>query len=199
MKNINQSLSSIVSPFDDDNQEQSELSEIGYIESQKNQILAAIPLKASQRIFSLYFEDLLVELGKDKDKFIIDCFGRLVQTYSLNVVYDKVLRENYMVDKIDMVISCIEYICRDEWLDTLIPNMPLISLETIVDKERLYDFLNENVDSIRIKIIKAEQINELIRFEIEYASNEECVNLLFKLIQKDIPGVVSLQLVTNNK
>lgn len=200
MNDLNKHLSKIVSPYDGEDSEQAELSDDGTIEFEKDEILSSISEKSSRRTFDLYFDELLDQLdGAQKDEFITRCFGKLIETYAIPVVYDKVHRENLIISNQVLVVDFINFICKDEWLEFLIKSIPNISLDIITDKERLYDFLNSNIDTIRSTISKDEQINELIKFELDNASNEECVGFLFKLIHKDIPGVVSIQSVVNSK
>ena len=200
MNELNKHLSKIVSPYDGEDSDQTELTDDATIDFEKDEILDSISEKTSRRTFDLYFDELLQEL-KDIDKidFLTKCFEKLIATYAIPVVYDKVQRENLIISNQTIVIDFINFICKDVWLESLMTLIPIISLDIITDKERLYDFLNSNIDTIRSTINKDEQINELIRFELDNASNEECVGFLFKLIYKDIPGVVSVQLVINSK
>lgn len=191
--------SEIISPFDEvDDMTQEELNEKNLAKFDTDQILEAIGEKKSKVIFDLYFDDCIESMDDEsKRDFITRCLEKLVGTYSLGFLEDYIQRNNMIVTKLDMVISLIKYICQDEWLSTLLPQFEKIPLEIIFNTEALRDFVTARIPEFRSKIKGNEQINRLIRYFIINSPTEDSLAFLFKLINKDIVGVVSTQIVLN--
>jgi hypothetical protein len=59
--------------------------------------------------------------------------------------------------------------------------------------------LSESFLTIQNKIIKREDINPLVRFYFEYCPEENGIQTLLKLVMSDLPGVISVQLVSKIK
>lgn len=189
--------SEIISPFDEqDDMTQEELNEKNLMDYDKKQVLDAVGEKKSKVAFDLYFDDCIESLeGDEKREFIAECLSKLVSAYSLSFIEDYVQRNNMLVTKLDMIINLIKYICQDEWLMTLLPQFEKIPLEIIFNSEALRDFITVRIPSFRAKIKGNEQINKLIRYFIINSPTEDSLAFLFKLINKDIVGVVSTQIV----
>ena len=118
----------------------------------------------------------------------------MVETYAMGFIEDYIYRNNYLENKLDAVIGLIKYICEDEWLFSLMMAIEKIPLDVIFNTEALRDFIEVRIKSIRSRIQQSEQINELIKEFIVNAPSEDSLVLIYKLINKDIVGVVSIQL-----
>lgn len=187
--------SDIISPFDEIDMTQEELNEKKLLDYDKKQIFEAIPLKKSKIAFDLYFDDCLNQMPpEDKREFVKQCLSLLVETYAMGYIEDYVNRNNLFENKLDVIIGLIKYICEDEWLFSLMPCIEKIPLEVIFNKETLRDFIEARVKTIRSRIEQSEQINELIKEFIVNAPSEDALVLIYKLINKDLVGVVSIQL-----
>jgi hypothetical protein len=198
MKSLDERLSSVTSPFEDNDQTQSEIIQIQYLQYRKDALLNAITKLNGRQEFDLYLEEVLSQLdSEDTILFINDCITKLNEIYPIDVLVDYIRTDNIIENTPDDVISLIKFFVYDEWVVSIVKYMPLLDINVLKDRASIFKVLKEAFYKTQEEIIKDEDIHPLIRYYFKYCPFTQGVKLLTVLIFKDIPGVVTEQLILN--
>jgi len=197
MKTIDEYLSGIVSPFEDDEMEQSELLEIKFLQFRRDSLIDSIGKKDGYQEFDLFFDEVLSELDiGDTKLFLRDCILRLVEIYPLDVLADHIHVDNIIEDDPKSIIEFIRYIVYDKWQDSILKHLPLINISDMRDRNTISNKIKDTYILTLEKIIKDNDIPQLMRYYFYYCPKSDGVKFLLILIFRDITGVISHQLVT---
>lgn len=198
MKSLDQRLSSIVSPFDDEDMTQEDLIKDQYLKYRRDALIDAISKKTGNQEFDLYLDDVLSELDSAETiLFLSDCVVKLASVYPIEVLVDQIQTENIIEEAPDKIIDLIKFFVYDQWQDSLLRHLPKIEMNDLKERRLLSKKIKDTYLATQEQIIKDSDIQSLIRYHFEYCPFIDGVKTLLIFIYKDIPGVVSKQLVYN--
>jgi len=198
MKSLDQRLSEVVSPFDDVDKDQSELSREQYIQYQKDSLIEAIGKIKGNQEFDLYFEDVISVLSlDDRIQFLTLCLQKLSEVYPLDVVIDYINTENILEIDSDQIISFIKFFVYDIWLDDIVPYIPTIEVKSFSKSKNILNKVKDTYLKTQEEIIKDVTIHPLIRYHFNYCTRSDGEKTILIWISKDTVGVISRQLVLN--
>jgi len=196
MKSLDERLSTIVSPFEDSEQDQQDVVLTQYLAYRKDSLIEAIGKKTGYQEFDLFFEDVLEESDSDDTlAFLTDCLKKLAEVYPIDVMLSNIEIENIRENDPDSIISLIKFFVYDEWQKSLIRHIPIFEIRDLEKRELLHKKVKDTYLSTQEKIIKDVDIHPLIRNYFEYCPYSDGIKMLMIFIFRDIPGVVSQQLV----
>jgi len=200
MKSLDERLSSYVSPFEDDQElSQNELLYDEYIGYQIDAMINSIGTNDPHIYFDLYFDGVINNLINFESKlyFLVSCLKKLSKVFYLDEMVDYIDRQNLMYD-FDLMISLIKYFIYQKWKQDIFLYIPPISISELkIDK--IKSKLKESFLEIQNKIIENKEIHSLIQNYFKYCSFNHGVLCILKMINMDVPGFVSIQLINSVK
>jgi len=189
-------LSAVVSPFEDNEVTQEELIETQYLEYRKDAIVDAIGKKTGNQEFDLYFEDVLSELDSSETiHFLVDCLRKLKTIYPVDVVYSYIETDNTLDNNPDSIIAFLKFFVYNSWMDQIVGHLPVIDVKDLRDRKFILRKVKDTYYKTIEKIIKDVSIHPLVRYHFKYCPEVDGISTLMIFIFKDIPGVISKQLV----
>jgi len=198
MKSLDERLSEMVSPFEDNEQDQTELTMQQVLEYQKDSLIEAIGIKSGYQEFDLFLEDTLSQLDHgDTVLFLTDCISKLQTKYPIDVLADKIGVENIIATDPNSIVDLIKFFVYDKWMDSIVKYLPIFKIADLDNRETLNKIVKDSYLLTQEKIIKDISIQPLIRYHFDYCPLSDGVKTIMIFLFKDIPGVVSRQLVLN--
>jgi len=196
MKSLDQRLSEVVSPFEDNERDQDYVAHEQYYAFRKDALIKAISQRRGYITFDLYFEEILDEMdSSDIELFLTDCITALTKIYTLDVLEDWINRNSLIDEARDQIIALIKYFVYNEYLNDIAFHLPEIAMEFLDSTEKITKLVKDTYSLTQDKIIMDEKIQPLIRHYFKYCPYSSGVNTLLVLIHKDLPGLISGQLV----
>lgn len=201
MKSLDERLSTMLSLYDEQDITEEELLIQQELLYQKDIIVNSIGDAGAKIEFDLHIDEVLQKMpaGSDYSDFMEICLKKLSEKYYLDVLYDHIQRQGLVVSNPDSVLDLIKFFVYDKWLENIAYCLPEININTLHSTESIKKIISESYLSIMNKIIKREDVNSLVRFYFNYCPEENGIQTLSKLILSDLPGIISVQLVTKIK
>jgi hypothetical protein len=194
--NLDKSLSNIVSPYDEVEKTQEETTTASLLTYKENELVRSLSELDTKPIFDLFFDEVYNNLDPvEKKQFLDRCVRSLSDNYDMQVLYDFIVRDSWIEIGPDLIVNFIKFFVYDEWLYTLVKHLPELPLNVVANKVRLLDFIRLNYSDIRKNIIGDNLLNLCVKYHFNFATPQSGVKTLFKLIWKDIAGVISAQMV----
>jgi hypothetical protein len=198
MKGLDQRLSEVVSPFEENEQDQSEITAIQYLQFRKDSLIDGIGKISGFQEFDLFLEEVLQELDSDETiLFLSDCVTKLGQIYPLDVLVDYIGTDNILENDPDSIISLLKFFVYNEWFESIVPHLPVFEIKHFNNRLTILTMIKEAYLSTQEEIIKGTNIHPLVQYLFKYCPRREGENLLAIFVFKDISGIVSRQLVNN--
>ena len=196
MKSLDQRLSEVVSPFEDNELTQEDIVKIQYLKYRKDDLVNAIGKKNGNQEFDLYLDDVLSELDSSETiHFLVDCLRKLKIVYPVDVVYSYIETDNILENNPDSIISFLKFFVYNKWMDQIIKYIPLLDIKDLQDRKYILRKVKETYYRTIEEIIKDVNIHPLVRYHFKYCPEVDGISTLMIFIFKDIPGVISKQLV----
>ncbi len=196
MKSLDERLSEVTSPFEDNEQTQAEITGIQYLKFRTDSLIDAIGKKTGYQEFDLFLDDVLMELDSgDIILLLTDCINKLKKIYPLEVLADYISTHNTIEEDQESVISLIKFFVYNEWLESIIPYIPAFEMGEFKDRFTILKKIKEAYLSTQEEIIKDVDIHPLVRYHFKYCPRTDGEKTLMVLVFKDIVGVISQQLI----
>ena len=194
MKSLDARLSEVVTPFDEIDYDQEDVTQDQYNQYRREALVVSISKKNGHRSFDLHFDDLIEWYEPAEIQlFLRECLDKLNEVYNLGVLYDFILREGILENQRDRVIKLIKYFVYDKWIDDIAPELPPIA-DMVSDKLAMSKMIREKYFDIQNKILTKPDLLDLVLFNFKFCARIDGIKTLTVLVFKDPVGVVSKQL-----
>jgi len=195
MKSLEEYLSEVISPFDENDEDQQEVLRKAYLRYQRDSIIDTIGTLSCKHYIHIFLDDILNELSKDEcDAYIQECFDKLCEHYNMPQLKDYSDRNMSLQRDPESVISLLRFLELDSWLYDMISILPPIEIKDLEKSQKIRDFFVQNHAECVDKIEKCDQVPQLFKTYVLLASLEDFADTMTILVMKDVVGVVSVQL-----
>jgi len=189
--------SQIVQPFGNDDIDQVEIQEEGYITFKHQSILDSIGTKESNNNIKLFLDEILDELSDSgKRDFAHDCLVKIIDAYGFYSLQEDLenvkISSEFSKSVFELLVFLETGVCSD-FLSNTIPYMDKSILDDI---EQLKVFLNinyktflKNFEDIKIGV------PSLFYSYFLYAAKKNAIEVVAKLIQKDVLSINAKQII----
>ena len=195
MKSLDEYISSLVSPVDEDLiDDQNELINERYILYQQDLIIESIGKKENIYNIRLFLNDLLKKLDENKRHiFLKKILKKLINKYFLNVL-DKYVDLDLNKEDENEIIKLLKFIELDDYQDFFSLVLPGVDIQYQLEPEKILKFIDDNYYVIRKQIdLNIEKCPKLLYVFFNYASKKDFINFFTKLLSKDVLGIIVLQ------
>ena len=196
MKSLDERLSEITSPFEDNEQTQEEITGIQYLKFRTDSLVDAIGKKTGYQEFDLFLDEVIDELSpSDMILLLTDCINKLKGIYSLEVLADHIFTHNIIEEDQESIITLIQFFVYNKWLDSMISYIPMFEVDEFKNRFIILKKIKEAYLSTQEEIIKDVNIHPLVRYHFKYCPRTEGEKTLMVFIFKDVAGVMSQQII----
>jgi len=195
MKSLDEYISSLVSPVDEDLiDDQNELINERYILYQQDLIIESIGKKENIYNIRLFLNDLLKKLDENKRHiFLKKILKKLINKYFLNVL-DKYVDLDLNKEDENEIIKLLKFIELNDYQDFFSLVLPGVDIQYQLEPEKILKFIDDNYYVIRKQIdLNIEKCPKLLYVFFNYASKKDFINFFTKLLSKDVLGIIVLQ------
>lgn len=194
MKSLDQRLSEIISPFEDNEQTQEEIIESQYLDYRLDSLINAIGKKSGYHEFDLFLEEIISTLDSPRlILFLTDCINKLKNVYPIDVMVEFIFLNNIIEEKPKSIIELVKFFVYNKWQPLIVKYLPIIDLKHVNSRRVIFKLVKESYLNTQEKIIKDANVHPLFRYHFKYCSRKDGEKTLMILIFKDVIGVVSRQ------
>jgi hypothetical protein len=188
-------ISDIYDPWGEESISQQDIIENSFFFYQIDNIIDSIGTKDSHHNIDLFFNEFYNKLDDNsKIRFICDCYNKLETEYKLEVIRTDVLLYVILEQIEKYILPLLFFFEKNECIEMFANNFSYVDISVLRNFELFNKYIELNYNDFLNELNKNETIPLLIRKFFNYSDLSNAILILWKIINKDIIGINSLQI-----
>lgn len=184
-------ISTVKSPFENDEVSQEELEFRGYLRYCKDCIIKSVGTNECLTQINLYFTELKTNLTESEyNQFLIDLISAIVKQYGMTYLSNYLLQKDVTIIDNDIKEKFIMFMEHNGYFTYLSKCLSQLPESILRNESKIKVFIDADYDSFVIKLNSYKKVHPWIKDYFYCCSRQDGIETLYLLLKKDLLGLL---------
>lgn len=183
-------ISTIKSPFENDEVSQEELEFRGYLRYCKDCIIKSVGTSECLTQINLYFSELKTNLTESEyNQFLNDLISTIIKQYGMTYLSNYLIQKDITIIDNDIKEKFIMFMEHNGYFNYLCKCLSQLPESILRNDSKIKVFLDADYDSFVIKLNSYKKVHPWIKDYFYCCSKKDGIETLYLLLKKDLLGL----------
>ena len=183
-------ISTIKSPFENDEVSQEELEFRGYLRYCKDCIIKSVGTNECLTQINLYFNELKTNLTESEyNQFLNDLISAIIKQYGMTYLSNYLIQKDITIIDNDIKEKFIMFMEHNGYFRYLCKCLSQLPESILRNESKIKVFLDADYDSFVIKLNSYKKVHPWIKDYFYCCSRQDGIETLYLLLKKDLLGL----------